>query len=154
MKLTAEQISNYQNDGVILIKETFVPWIEKLKTGFDKVLRNPGVHARENVENSNDGRFFEDYCNWERIDEFKDFILNSPAAEIASQSTRSKNIQIFHEHIFLKDPNTIKETPWHQDLPYYCVDGNDTASFLDTIRQCIKRKFVKSIEGVLINYQS
>ena len=57
MKLTAEQISNYQNDGVILIKEAFVPWIEKLKTGFDKVLRNPGVHARENVENSNDGRF-------------------------------------------------------------------------------------------------
>ena len=37
MKLTAEQISNYQNDGVILIKEAFVPWIEKLKTGFDKL---------------------------------------------------------------------------------------------------------------------
>ena len=30
---------------------------------------------------------------------------------------------------FVKDPGTTKETPWHQDMPYYCVDGNDTGSF-------------------------
>ena len=29
----------------------------------------------------------------------------------------------------LKKPGTHKETPWHQDMPYYCVDGNDTGSF-------------------------
>ena len=89
MKLTAKQIYNYQNDGVILIQNAFVPWIEKLKIGFDKVLKNPGVHARENVENQNNGRFFEDYCNWERIDEFKDFILNSPAGEFKIKSLNS-----------------------------------------------------------------
>jgi ectoine hydroxylase-related dioxygenase (phytanoyl-CoA dioxygenase family) len=147
VKLTAEQIYNYQNDGVILIKNAFVPWIEKLKIGFDKVLKNPGIHARENVENQNNGRFFEDYCNWERIDEFKDFILNSPAAEIASQSTGSKNIQIFHEHIFLKDPNTIKETPWHQDLPYYCIDGNDTVSFWIPLDNVSKENSLRVLKG-------
>ena len=129
IKLSDKQISNYKNDGVILIKEVFLPWIEKLKNGFQKVLNNPSSHGRENISKHKSGRLFEDYCNWERIEEFKDFIFNSPAAEIVAQSTQSNKIQVFHEHIFLKEPGTKKETPWHQDLPYYCVDGNDTGSF-------------------------
>ena len=93
---------------VILIKK-FLPWIGKLKNGFKKVLNNPGPHARENISKKEDGRFFEDYCNWERIEEFKDFMFNSPAAEIVAQSTQSNKIQIFHEHIFLKEPGTKKK---------------------------------------------
>ena len=128
-KLTDKQILDYKKDGVILIKKVFLPWIEKLSKGFQKVLNKPSSHGRENVSKQHGGRFFEDYCNWQRIEEFKDFIFNSPAAEIVSQSTQSNKIQVFHEHIFLKEPGTKKETPWHQDLPYYCVDGNDTGSF-------------------------
>ncbi len=146
IKLSEYQISNYKKDGVILIKEVFLPWIEKLKNGFQKVLDNPSFHGRENTSNKNKERFFEDYCNWERIDEFKDFFFNSPAAKIIAQSTGSKKIQLFHDHIFLKDPGTEKETPWHQDLPYYCVDGNDTGSFwipLDNISKENSLKILK-----------
>ena len=45
VKLSDKQILNYKNDGVILIKEVFLPWIEKLKTGFHKVLSNPISYA-------------------------------------------------------------------------------------------------------------
>ena len=41
-----------------------------------KVLKKPSKHARENVC-GNSGRFFEDYCNWKRIVEFKNCIINS-----------------------------------------------------------------------------
>ena len=92
IKLSEYQISKYKNDGVILVKEAFLPWIDKLKNGFQKVLDNPSIYGRENTSNKNEGRFFEDYCNWERIDEFKDFFFNSPAAEIIAQSTSSKRI--------------------------------------------------------------
>ncbi len=145
--LSDQQISDYKKDGVILIKEVFLPWIEKLKTGFEKVLKNPGPHARENVLKKNHGSFFEDYCNWERIDEFKDFILNSPSAQILAQSTGSKKIQFFHEHIFSKDPGTIKETPWHQDIPYYCLDGNDTGSFWIPLTNVSKENSLKVLKG-------
>ena len=118
----------YQKQGAILIKNTFKPWIDLLRDGFEKVLNKPGPHARENVTNK-EGRFFEDYCNWQRINEFKKFAEESPAAQIVAEATGSKSIQLFHEHIFVKDPGTFKETPWHQDMPYYCVDGNDTGSF-------------------------
>jgi len=147
IKLSESQIIDYRNDGVILIKEAFLPWIDKLKNGFQKVLDNPSIHGRENTSNKNEGRFFEDYCNWERIDEFKDFFFNSPAAEIIAQLTGSKKIQIFHDHVFLKDPGTAKETPWHQDLPYYCIDGNDTGSFWIPLEDISKDNSLKVLKG-------
>ena len=128
MLLSKKQIYDYQNLGVIIIKDVFKDWIKPLREGFQKVLNNPSEHGRENVKD-NKGRFFEDYCNWERIKEFKDCIFNSPAAKIVAEATSSKSLQIFHEHIFIKEAGTYKETPWHQDMPYYCVDGNNTGSF-------------------------
>tara|TARA_B100000579_G_scaffold66517_1_gene49577 strand:- start:402 stop:1196 length:795 start_codon:yes stop_codon:yes gene_type:complete len=126
--LSKKDIDFYQDQGAIVIKNIFKSWIDLLRIGFEKVLKKPGPHARENIKNA-EGRFFEDYCNWQRIPEFKNFAENSPAAQIVAEATRSKSIQLFHEHIFVKNPGTAKVTPWHQDMPYYCVDGNDTGSF-------------------------
>jgi len=47
--LTEEQKISYKNYGAIVIKNVFEPWISTLQKGFDKVLANPGPHARENV---------------------------------------------------------------------------------------------------------
>ena len=105
MYLSQKQIKDYQNFGVIIVKDIFNEWIEPLRKGFQKVLDKPSKHGRENV-NDNQGRFFEDYCNWERIEEFKNCIFNSPAAEIVAEATSSKSSQIFHEHIFVKEPGT------------------------------------------------
>ena len=147
IKLSEEQCLEYKNNGVVLIRNIFLPWVEKLKIGFEKVLKSPGPHARENVSANEKGSFFEDYCNWRRIDEFQEFIFKSPAAEIVGKLTNSKSIQFFHEHIFSKDPGTDKETPWHQDLPYYCLDGNDTGSFWIPLDNVSKSNSLKVLKG-------
>ena len=61
--LSNEEKDFYKNQGAIIIKNVFSSWIDLLRKGFDKVLKEPGPHARENVKND-EGRFFEDYCNW------------------------------------------------------------------------------------------
>ena len=146
MFLSKKQIKDYQKDGVIIVKDIFKDWIKPLRNGFQKVLENPSKHGRENVDDNN-GRFFEDYCNWERIKEFKDCILNSLGAQIVAEATNSNSIQIFHEHIFIKEPGTNKETPWHQDMPYYCVDGNHTGSFWIPLDEVDKKNNLKLILG-------
>ena len=128
MHLSKKQIKDYENLGVIIVKDIFKDWVKPLRVGFQKVLDNPSKHGRENV-NDDKGRFFEDYCNWQRISEFKNCIFNSPAAKIIAEATSSQSSQIFHEHIFIKEAGTNKETPWHQDMPYYCLEGNKTGSF-------------------------
>ena len=58
MYLSQKQIKDYQNFGVIIVKDIFNEWIEPLRKGFQKVLDKPSKHGRENV-NDNKGRFFE-----------------------------------------------------------------------------------------------
>ena len=48
---------------------------------------------------------------------------------------------------FLKEPGTKKETPWHQDLPYYCVDGEDTGSFWIPLDDVSKDNSLKVLKG-------
>ena len=145
--LSKKQINKYKNDGAIIIKNVFKEWIDPLRLGFEKVLKNPGPHARENINLNSKGRFFEDYCNWKRIPEFLNCIKNSPGAQIISEATGSKFIQIFHEHILLKDPGTSKETPWHQDMPYYCIDGDNTGSYWIPLDPITKENSLKVVLG-------
>ncbi len=147
MILTVEQISSYKQDGAIVVRDIFKPWINVLREGFEEVLKNPGPHARENVSKNENGRFFEDYCNWHRIPEFLRFVKESPAAQIVAEATNSKSIQVFHDHIFVKDPDTNKPTPWHQDMPYYCVDGEDTGSYWIPLDEVSKENTLKIILG-------
>ena len=92
MLLTHKQIKDYQKHGVIIVKDIFKDWIDPLRKGFQKVLDSPSKHGRENV-NENNGRFFEDYCNWERIQEFRDCIFNSSGAQIVAEATESRSAQ-------------------------------------------------------------
>ena len=41
----------------------------------------------------------------------------------------SATVRLHHDHLLVKEPGTTIRTPWHQDQPYYNVDGFDTVSF-------------------------
>lgn len=127
--ITQTHIEDYQRDGVVLIKGLFKDYIDILRTGIETNMAEPGKYAAENLNKGEAGRFFDDYCNWQRIPEFKDAIYNSPVAEIAADLMQSDNVQIFHDHVLVKEPGTSKPTPWHQDDPYYFVGGSQNVSF-------------------------
>jgi ectoine hydroxylase-related dioxygenase (phytanoyl-CoA dioxygenase family) len=54
--------------------------------------------------------------------------MDSPAAEIAARAMSSSVAQFFHDHVLVKEPGTPMPTPWHQDVPYYLVEGEMTCS--------------------------
>ncbi len=60
MILTNKQIDSYRHDGAIIVRNVFKPWIKSLRLGFEKVMENPGPHARDNVDSGVTGRFFVD----------------------------------------------------------------------------------------------
>jgi len=75
-----------------------------------------------------DGRFVEDFCNWQRIADLERFIRRSPAAAMAGQLMGSRTVRLYHDHLLVKDAGTRQRTPWHQDQPYYNVDGRQAVS--------------------------
>ena len=131
--ITQDHIDTYQCDGVVLIKGLFADHVDALRAGVERNMAEPGPYAAENLKDGEAGRFFGDYCNWQRIPEFRDVIETSAAA------------QVFHDHVLVKEPGTSKPTPWHQDGPYYFVEGQQTISLwspLDPVEnaslRCVK----------------
>ena len=127
--VTDADVEAFQRDGAIVIRGLWADWVEPLRTGIERNMREPGPYAAENLKPGEGGRFFDDYCNWERIPEFAETIRRSPAAAVAAQLMRSQTVQMFHDHVLVKEPGTTKPTPWHQDGPYYFVQGQQTVSF-------------------------
>ena len=126
--LARTMVDDFQRDGVLLLRGVFAEWINRLRDGVEFNMNNPGPYGREYSQAEETGRFFGDYCNWDRIDEYRDFVFKSPAATIAGELMQSNKVRFFHEHVLVKEPGTDKITPWHHDQPYYCVDGNQTCS--------------------------
>lgn len=127
--VTQEMIDDYQRDGVVLIKGLFADHVDRLRAGVEENMQNPGPYAAENLKQGETGRFFDDYCNWQRIPDFEAVIRESPAAEVAADLMQSDKVQLFHDHVLVKEPGTSKATPWHSDGPYYFVKGQQTISF-------------------------
>ncbi len=140
--VTRDMIETYQNDGVVLVKGLFANQVEQLRDGIAVNMAEPGPYASENKKEGESGRFFDDYCNWTRILQFRDAVELSPAAEVGADLMQSQSAQMFHDHVLVKEPGTSMATPWHQDGPYYFVEGRQTISFwspLDPVKEATLR---------------
>lgn len=138
--MSDQQIAAFQSDGAIVVRGVFQPWLDLMAEGIAFNMANPGPYASEN--DVSQGRFFDDYCNWTQIAPFERVIRESPASRIAAAAMQSQTAQFFHDHVLVKEPGTPKETPWHQDSPYYFVEGTQTVSIwipLDPVREASLR---------------
>lgn len=127
LPLPPETIAQFRDTGATVLRGVFVDWIDTLRKGVDYNMAHPAPNARD-YRTEEGGRFLSDYCNWDRIAEYRDFIHHSPAARIGAALMGSKSVRLFHEHVIVKTPKTGMPTPWHQDLPYYCLDATQTVS--------------------------
>lgn len=144
MITSEETISQFKQSGAAVLRGYFKDWVEPLREGIEKNLASPSPYVRDYTDSAQ-GRFFGDYCNWQRIDEYRDFLFKSPAAKIARELMGSQNVRLFHEHVLIKEPGTSIPTPWHHDQPYYCVDGQQNCSLwlaLDRIPREASLEFV------------
>ena len=123
-----DQITEFKAKGVTVLRGVFADWVEVLRAGVDANMADPDPNARIYKGENGGGRFFVDYCNWSRIPEYRDFIFNSYAASLGAALMDSQQVQLFHEHVLVKEAATGVPTPWHQDAPYYCVESAKTVS--------------------------
>jgi ectoine hydroxylase-related dioxygenase (phytanoyl-CoA dioxygenase family) len=144
--ISDDDVERFQLDGAVVLRQVFAEdWLDGLAQGIERNLTTPGPMAIHYTDEGSPGRFFGDYCNWQRIPQYRSFIVGSPAAAMAARMMKSERAQFFHEHVLVKEPGTAEPTPWHHDLPYYCVNGDDTVSFwtpLDPVPEHVCPKFV------------
>ena len=127
--ITLEEVETYHRDGVLLLPGMFdKDWIELLNKGLDANIEAPTRRSRIWYKDTSGRSMFYDHTAWKGIEEYRKFIFNSPAAQICGQLMRSTTINFFFDSVFVRSTGTQFETPWHQDEPYWSVEGYDACS--------------------------
>lgn len=122
-------IEAFRADGAVAVRGVATPeQVESLRAGIERNLADPGPLFGVASPDDDAGRFVEDFCNWDRIPEYGDFIRDSRGATIAGHLMGADEVRLYHDHMLVKEPGTRQRTPWHQDQPYYNIDGSQTCS--------------------------
>ena len=143
--LSGDTVEEFNRNGAIVLRGVFTDWMDTLRNGVEQNLSEPGEFGKVYTSEGETGKFFGDYCNWQRIDSYRKFFFESAAGHIAAQLVDSSSVRIFHEHVLVKEPGTARKTPWHHDQPYYCVDGSKLCSLwipLDPVDQSVCAEFI------------
>ena len=119
---------DFWRDGAVCVRSAFdANQIALAERAIDANLASLSPGAKR-ASGDDDGAFIEDFCNWQRIPKIQQFIRTSGAAAIAAELLGANTLRLYHDHMLVKEPGTRQRTPWHQDLPYYNVAGNQNIS--------------------------
>lgn len=136
----------FWDDGVVVLRGVLdQQWLDLLAIGIDKNRADLSDLAHLYSSDDEADGYWGDYCNWDRFDEYRRFLFESPAASHAAGVLGSETIRLFHEHVLVKEPATTEVTPWHHDLPYYCLQGRQLASTwipLDPVPESVCPQFL------------
>ena len=125
----AQTVADFAAHGAVVVRGVFTPSeVALIEAGIERNLADPGPLFTIASRPDDPGRFVEDFCNWQRIEEFQQVAFQSRAADIAGALMGSREVRLFHDHMLVKEPGTKAPTPWHQDQPYYNVDGRVNCS--------------------------
>jgi len=139
-------IEEFQRDGAVVLPKLFTAqqmrWLE---AGIDENLAQLSPRAKLASTASDPGRFVEDFCNWQDNAHYRRFIFETPLGEVAARLMGSRSARLYHDHMLTKEPGTRQPTPWHQDQPYYNIEGKQNCSMwipADSIARASTLEFV------------
>jgi ectoine hydroxylase-related dioxygenase (phytanoyl-CoA dioxygenase family) len=128
--IDADTIERFQRDGAACIRQLFRPEeLAVLRAGIDENLAHLSPRAKVASGTDDPGRFVEDFCNWQDNANYRRFIFDTALPETAGRLMQSTTVRLYHDHMLTKEPGTRQPTPWHQDQPYYNVEGRQNVSF-------------------------
>lgn len=151
-----QDLETYRREGVVRLRGLFSPdWVSLLRDAFAEDELQPTPRAKDVGDGP--GRFFNDYNAWRQNGKLRRFLFESPLAAAAAGLFGSRRVSLYGDHLLTKYPGTATRTDWHQDLPYWRVDGEQVGSFwiaLDPVtRETGALEFVRGSQatGILYN---
>jgi ectoine hydroxylase-related dioxygenase (phytanoyl-CoA dioxygenase family) len=119
---------DFAADGAVCVRNAFTPGEVALAAeAIEAVLADLSTTAKR-ASADDDGAFVEDFCRWADVPAIEQLARTSAAADIAAELTGAGTVRLYHDHVLVKEAGTRQRTPWHQDLPYYNVDGRQLVS--------------------------
>lgn len=96
----------------------------------DPVPAAPGELAQVASRPDDPGRFVEDFRRWTTVPQIERLARHSRVPAIAAALMATPTVRLYHDHVLVKEGGTRQRTPWHQDQPYYNVDGRGVSAWI------------------------
>ena len=145
-KLSRNALTEFARDGAVCLRGVFdTKWLALVAQGVTREMASPCGIAKDYTTDGEPGRYFGSLVMWRGVPEFEEYVLHSPAAEIAGAFRGADEVLFYHDHLLVKEPGTADPTPWHHDQPYYPVDGEQIVSIwmpLDPVDRATSVEFV------------
>lgn len=140
--------ARYFEDGVVCLRGVIdQDSIEALHAGVDRNRQSPSERARIWDRDSEGRTCFYDSQVWRDTPEYREFVLNSPLAELAGVLMGSSRVNFFFDAVFVRTPGSQFRTPFHQDEPYWSVEGFDTMSIWMPLVTVAKKSALEFVRG-------
>jgi ectoine hydroxylase-related dioxygenase (phytanoyl-CoA dioxygenase family) len=126
-----ELAAAFAADGVVCVRGALDPAeVAVAARGIDAVLASPGPLTVVASGADDPGMFTEDFCRWRDVPEIGELARRSRAPRIAAALMATPQVRFYHDHVLVKEGGTRQRTPWHQDQPYYNVDGRGVSAWI------------------------
>ena len=127
--ITPEIQEEFDANGVVKVPGVIGPeWIERFLADAQRQLDNPGVWVSDTNPGADTDRLFTTRYRWETNALVNDFLYQSPIAGLAARLVGSPSVRFYFDHLLIKEPQTSKTTPWHQDIGYWPFLGRQIVS--------------------------
>lgn len=126
-----ETVAAFQRDGVVCVRGLLDPGqVEQAGRAIQTVLDQPGPLAQVASAADDPGTFTEDFRRWAEVSDIAELAHRSRAPQVAAELMQSATVRLYHDHVLVKEGGTRQRTPWHQDQPYYNVDGRGVSAWI------------------------
>lgn len=127
-RLTAEEIEAFRRDGVAHVRSAVdAAVVGEMVAAVDELMANPTRYGGDMSPDPN-GLFFQDRYLFPKSARFRAFLDDPTLGQLAADAMASDEVRCYFEHVFVKDPGTEEQFVWHQDRPYWAVDGTQICS--------------------------
>jgi ectoine hydroxylase-related dioxygenase (phytanoyl-CoA dioxygenase family) len=126
-----ETVAAFARDGVVRVRQVLsADEVAAAIEAVDAVLARPSALAQVASGDGDPGAFVEDFCRWQEIPQLERLALHSRVPAVAAALLSTPELRFYHDHVLVKEAGTTQRTPWHQDQPYYNVDGRGVSAWI------------------------
>ncbi len=129
--IDTNSIERFHRDGVVPLYGVLNPAdLEIARTAFDWSISHPGRGASKHLIAGSPGSFYGDLANPNAFGAYARANTETALPDLVSALWSKPDVWFMYEQVFVKTGDSeeaARRTPWHQDVPYLPIEGDDLA---------------------------
>lgn len=129
--ITETELESYWRDGVVKLPGLIdAKMVDRVIVALDEQIENPSRWGGTGKQRS-------DRCFGIDSPVLSEYLTNATLGQNAARAMGSPTANFFFDHMFLFEPDApVDAHYWHQDLPFWPVEGEHIVSFWLSLTQC------------------